>query len=127
MFSRVGMAKEETLRSGEELGSATGEYHVVQNGLPNQDLPAIPANEVRRRNGKSCPDIWIVIDDIVYDCTIFVNEHPGGDTVIRSFAGKDCSWQFHRVHGFQKNRKWLPGLRVGQTKGVENPYPKPKS
>lgn len=35
--------------------------------------------------------IGIVIDNVVYDCSEFVAVHPGGDTVIRSFGGQDCS------------------------------------
>lgn len=90
----------------------------------------------------------LVIDRIVYDCSNFVASHPGGDTVIKSFAGKDCSCelpvalvafdgldaeqrrisgQFYKVHGTKKNRQWLPTLRVGTTQGVQNPFPEPKS
>ncbi|KAL2847854.1 cytochrome b5-like heme/steroid binding domain-containing protein [Aspergillus pseudoustus] len=57
-------------------------------------LQYIDPDEVRLQNGKDSPNLWIVIDDVVYDCTHFVKSHSGGDAVIRRFAGKDCSCMF---------------------------------
>ena len=34
-------------------------------------------------------DWWIVVDGIVYDCTDFFLEHPGGAQVIASFIGEE--------------------------------------
>jgi cytochrome b involved in lipid metabolism len=66
--------------------------------------------------------LWLIIDDIIYDCTDFISQHPGGSTVINSFVGKDCSWQFWRFHSVEHLRAFGRGLRVGRTKGVENPF-----
>lgn len=66
--------------------------------------------------------LWLVIDNIIYDCTDFISEHPGGTAVIESFVGKDCSWQFWRFHGREHMESHGRGLRVGRTKGVKNPY-----
>lgn len=128
------------------------DYRIWPKNTPDGDLPYIPPNQVCQRDGKSggtiCKgrlsapvgdtyDSGVVIDDIVYDCSSFASKHPGGRAVIMSFGGKDCSckWpngmitlaedllgQFHRIHGLQKTRKWLPHLRVGRTEGVQNPY-----
>lgn len=62
-------------------------------GRPLQDY--VPTDEV----SLSSP-LGIVIDDIVYDCTDFIHDHPGGITVLESFGGSECSckprsrWQF---------------------------------
>jgi len=64
----------------------------------------------------------IVIDKIVYDCTTFVKEHPGGETVVKAFAGEDCSWQFWRFHGKKEMEEFGRRLRVGKTDGVKNRY-----
>lgn len=69
--------------------------------VSDKDLPFISAAEVQAKqrpgvlsgNGVSEAglDWWIVVDDIVYDCTSFVSEHPGGKQVILSFVGDNCS------------------------------------
>jgi hypothetical protein len=37
--------------------------------------------------------LGIVIEDKVYDCTTFADQHPGGESMIYQFAGKSCTWQ----------------------------------
>ncbi|XP_076647618.1 cytochrome b5 isoform X1 [Halictus rubicundus] len=37
---------------------------------------------------------WIVIHDFVYDCTDFLNNHPGGSDVILEYAGRDATLAF---------------------------------
>lgn len=56
--------------------------------------------------------LWLIIDNIIYDCTDFISEHPGGAAVIESFVGKDCSWQFWRFHGEEHMESHGRALRV---------------
>ena len=70
--------------------------------------------------------LGIVVDEVVYDCSTWVDEHPGGDSVIRSFGGQDCSWQFWRFHNNKDMANYGLALRIGRTQGVENRYPEPK-
>ena len=63
---------------------------------------------------------WIVIDNIIFDCTEFQHEHPGGANVIQSFVGQDCTWQFWRFHSLKHMQGFGRKLRVGRTSGVEN-------
>ncbi|KAH8695459.1 cytochrome b5-like heme/steroid binding domain-containing protein [Talaromyces proteolyticus] len=94
-----------------------------------EELPFISAEGVKQQNGKENSKLWLVIDDIVYDCSTFARQHPGGEAVLKNFGGKDCSWQYHKIHGMNSNKanKLLPKLRIGRTKAVENPYDKPKT
>lgn len=48
----------------------------------------------------SCPDapgqadLWIILDGKVYDVTSYVEEHPGGEAILRN-AGRDSTKGFH--------------------------------
>eukprot|EP01133_Synstelium_polycarpum_P005746 gene5746-6650_t len=41
-------------------------------------------------------DLWMVIDDKVYDLTEFLDEHPGGDILLEG-AGKDATYLFEEI------------------------------
>jgi len=43
-------------------------------------------------------DCWVVLNDKVYDLSIFHKEHPGGSKIITENAGKDVSNLFNPVH-----------------------------
>ncbi|OQO13030.1 hypothetical protein B0A48_02494 [Cryoendolithus antarcticus] len=84
-------------------------------------LPYIEPDVVRNTKGDSTK-IWLVIDSIVYDCTSFVNEHPGGESFITSFQGEDCSWQFKRFHSSAHMKEFGQPLRIGRTSGICNRF-----
>ncbi|KAL4969952.1 cytochrome b5-like heme/steroid binding domain-containing protein [Aspergillus stella-maris] len=65
---------------------------------------------------------WIIINNIIYDCTAFQSQHPGGSAVIRNFVGQDCTWQFWRFHSQHQLGEFGGLLRVGRTRGVLNRY-----
>ena len=113
-------------------------YHCVSTGTPDDALPFIPKDEVnsKRRPGMLAQadtetnpdrhDWWIVVDNIVYDCTDFILEHPGGEQVIMSFIGEDCSWQFWRFHSRNLMEQYGVPLRIGRTEGVQNRFKEPQ-
>ncbi|KAL4805445.1 hypothetical protein BDV18DRAFT_140874 [Aspergillus unguis] len=68
---------------------------------------------------------WIVVDNVIYDCTSFQHTHPGGSVVIRSFVGQDCSWQFWRFHGKRHMDESGRELRIGRTSGIQNRFKEP--
>ena len=41
----------------------------------------------------SADEPGIVVEDRVYDCTSFMNIHPGGPSMFEQFAGSQCTWQ----------------------------------
>lgn len=67
----------------------------------------------------------IVVDDVVFNCSTFISNHPGGQQIIQSFAGAECSWQFWRFHGKKEMEEFGKALRVGKTKGMVNKYKEP--
>ncbi|KAI9818760.1 MAG: hypothetical protein M1827_007580 [Pycnora praestabilis] len=112
-------------------------YPFVPTSVPDDDLPFIPASEVTAKQrpssasaspfptsnlSKPSSELWIVIDNIVFDCSTFVSTHPGGEQVIESFRGQECSWQFWRFHGKDHMAEFGRPLRVGRTAGVGNRY-----
>ena len=113
-------------------GPEPQDYTFVHDTVPDSSLPFIPEAEVvaRRRITSGAPtsselsaqQLWVVVDDIVYDCTSFVAEHPGGPEVIMSFVGWDSSWQFWRFHGKRQMREFGRALRIGQTRNVRNKF-----
>jgi cytochrome b involved in lipid metabolism len=42
---------------------------------------------------KSRNDVWIIVHGKVYDVTLFLSEHPGGEDILLEYAGK-----FHRPY-----------------------------
>lgn len=87
---------------------------------PDNELPFIDSSIISASKLKGL--LWIVIDNVVYDCTQFAPEHPGGADFIESFQASDCSWQFWRFHSKDDMLRYGKALRIGMTKGVQNKY-----
>ena len=66
--------------------------------------------EVAEHNTRE--DIWIIVDDSVYDMTSFLERHPGGPAPLR-YAGQDASGVFGRVHETGVLEKFGGKLKVG--------------
>ncbi|KAH7113973.1 hypothetical protein B0J13DRAFT_574008 [Dactylonectria estremocensis] len=95
-------------------------YQHVPIEMPNDGLPVIAPSIISASKAKNL--LWIVIDDVVYDCTRFASEHPGGSDVLEPFQASDCSWQFWRFHRKEDMLGFGKALRIGVTKGVQNKY-----
>lgn len=115
---------------------AESKYKTQPLDVSDEHIPFIPTEEVlsKRRpgalSGNTChpeekKDYWIVVDNIVYDCTDFISEHPGGEQVILSFVGEDCSWQFWRFHGKNEMEQYGKDLRIGRTSRIANRFKEP--
>ncbi|KAI5202602.1 acyl-CoA dehydrogenase NM domain-like protein [Aureobasidium subglaciale] len=60
------------------------------------------------------PDnLWIIVDEDVYDLTNFQEEHPGGKKILQRVAGKDASKQFWKYHNEGILKKYQKQLQVG--------------
>lgn len=62
-------------------------------------------------------DMWLAVDGYVYDLSKFGRMHPGGEVVLREWAGKDATeifFEMHRTEVLQKYQR----LRVGRLKGA---------
>jgi cytochrome b involved in lipid metabolism len=56
----------------------------------------------------------LAIDNLVYDVGPFLNRHPGGDTNLRIYLGRNCSEEFTFIHGSSPPKMILDSLLVGK-------------
>jgi nitrate reductase (NAD(P)H) len=54
-------------------------------------------SEVKQHNSPN--DCWIVIDGDVYDVSSYMKDHPGGETPLLLYSGKDASKEYRQIHG----------------------------
>ncbi|KAI8993260.1 cytochrome b5 [Pilobolus umbonatus] len=58
-------------------------------------------------------DLWMTIDNKVYNVTNFVLEHPGGEEVLLDEAGKDATESFEDIGHSDEAREILKEYLVG--------------
>ncbi|KAK0868085.1 hypothetical protein LTS02_003841 [Friedmanniomyces endolithicus] len=61
-------------------------------------------------------DLYLVVHDKVYNCSSFVDEHPGGEEVMIDVGGQDASEAFEDVGHSDEAREILNGLLIGNLK-----------
>lgn len=62
--------------------------------------------EVAKHNSRgSC---WVIINGKVYDVTGFLDEHPGGASIILQYGGKDATAEYDPIHPPGTIEEYLP-------------------
>ncbi|KAI9879266.1 MAG: hypothetical protein M1830_009067 [Pleopsidium flavum] len=70
------------------------------------------------------PDnLWIIVDEDVYDLSKFQDEHPGGKKILQRVAGKDASKQFWKYHNEGILKKYKGQLQVGSLETKQQAAP----
>jgi len=59
-------------------------------------LPSISLDVVALHNKPE--DLWIVVDQVIYDVSKFQHKHPGGHKIFKGVAGRDATKPFHKNH-----------------------------
>lgn len=87
-------------------------------------LPFMPLEDVKRRVEEGAQ--LIIIQDTVYDVTRFLPEHPGGETIIKAYFGKDATQAFygHLVRHTASARILLASLAIAQVQPSPAPQEK---
>ncbi|EDW06412.1 probable cytochrome b5 isoform X1 [Drosophila mojavensis] len=67
--------------------------------------------EVKKHNKAN--DLWVVIEDKVYDLTKFKQEHPGGEDSLISVAGRNGTREFLDVGHSQEAREIMKKFLIG--------------
>lgn len=62
----------------------------------------------------STDDCWVAIYDYVYDCTEFLNKHPGGAEVLAEYAGRDATLAFIGSGHTQAATRLLDKYLIGE-------------
>ena len=63
-------------------------------------------------------DMWVVIDEDVYDLSKFGKMHPGGESVLLEFGGKDATDMFFEMHKLEVLRRYQR-LKIGRVSGAQ--------
>eukprot|EP00948_MAST-09A_sp_MAST-9A-sp1_P002228 g2228.t1 len=50
--------------------------------------------QVRLKDGKNGNELYVVIDNLVYDVTEWQEDHPGGSSILQQYGGKDATNMF---------------------------------
>jgi hypothetical protein len=57
---------------------------------------------------------WLIIDEVVYDVTELMPAHPGGEPILRLYAGRDATHGFGRAHADRRRvARQLERCRIG--------------
>lgn len=59
---------------------------------------------------------WLIIDAQIYNISSFAAMHPGGEKIIRKYAGKDATESFYALHRHEVLDKYAR-LRIGSIRG----------
>lgn len=87
---------------GAEIAAAQEDSEEEEDADPKEHLNAEPLLEVpneifERMVGKDGARLMVAIDGSAFDLTDFLEEHPGGEQILRKFAGQDATQAFRRA------------------------------
>ena len=75
------------------------------------NLPRMTPQEVSKHNTPD--DLWIVIRNVVYDCTEFQRFHPGGEKLLLACAGRDATEVYDHFHAWVSCESFMGPYAVG--------------
>lgn len=65
--------------------------------MNDKQLNFFERKDVIQHNSKK--DLWIIIDNHVFDITNYAHNHPGGINVLLKYGGKDVTEEFNEIAG----------------------------
>jgi nitrate reductase (NAD(P)H) len=70
---------------------------------------------------KHTDDNWMAIHGLVYDCTKYLGEHPGGAQILEATSGKDATYEFEEAGHTVLSRREVDRLKLeGVLEGWED-------
>jgi len=99
--------------------AAESESPIVDAAKENKHLPLYSWEEVRKHNHAA--DCWVVIRQVVYDITSYVDKHPGGAATLKTAAGGDVTSLFETSHWYSDTpRRVLNKYAVGRVRTAQH-------
>ena len=83
-----------------------------QEEVPDSELPEYSLAEVAEHNQPE-REVWIVVQNRVYDVTDFLAMHPGGTGLLMAYAGRDATRAFVSTKHSDGARRLLGFLCIG--------------
>lgn len=95
---------------------------LVEDNQPNDKRelkkPFYTRDEVKRHNKKD--DLWIIINENVYDMTNFQRTHPGGSRILNIYSGRDATEVFNAFHKeFDRVNRYSKLYHIGKIEPQE--------
>lgn len=59
-------------------------------------------------------DLWIIIHGNVYDLTLFLSEHPGGEEILMGLAGQDGTECFESIGHSDEAKQLREKFKIGE-------------
>ncbi|CAL7952123.1 unnamed protein product [Xylocopa violacea] len=78
------------------------------------ELVKYSLKEVAKHNGTDGETIWIVVHDMVYDVTNYMDKHPGGRELLEEYAGQDATRGFEETGHSSDAKRILKSFIVGE-------------
>jgi cytochrome b involved in lipid metabolism len=70
-------------------------------------------DEVAKHTSITPPDVWIIIDNGVYDISNWIDKHPGGK-VLLYYRGQDATEPVYAFHpDMEKTKKYMKATYIG--------------
>lgn len=94
---------------------------ILKNSNTSADIESkeiFTIDQVSKHNNEN--DLWIIINDGVYDVTKFISLHPGGKFALLHVAGKDCTRDFYELHRDDVLKKYKR-FRIGSIETKKKP------
>ncbi len=73
--------------------------------------------DILARQHKTASSCWFVIRGTVYDVTAFLEDHPGGDDVLKDKAGQDATQAFEDIGHSPEAEQQMAKYAIGKLRG----------
>ncbi|KAI6232982.1 Cytochrome b5-like Heme/Steroid binding domain protein [Aphelenchoides fujianensis] len=89
--------------------------------LASQQLPHVDEAELVKHN--TLDDCWVLLFDLVYDVTRYLEFHPGSVSELMRSAGTDATHLFNETHQWVNYKTMLKSCVVGPFNGDRSKLP----
>lgn len=97
---------------------------MASTSAPPKEKKLYTRSQVAEHNTNS--SIWVIIHNKVYDLTLFLKEHPGGEEVLLEQAGGDSTEPFEDIGHSSDARQIMESYEVGELVEEERSNPDEK-